>query len=179
VADASKTATAVVFVTPAPTSIAVSPATATVSTGELQLFVATGDPFGTVPAVSWSVAGSGCNGESCGTIDSTGKYSAPSVAPIPPLVVVTATSVAHSSVSGSAVVTVGSNSDNSKLNGQYAFLLGGYDGDGNVAMAGSFTADGNGNITSGVADYIFSSAIFVATNLTFTGTYSVGPDNRG
>jgi hypothetical protein len=179
VADASKTATAVVFVTPAPTSIAVSPATATVSTGELQLFVATGDPFGTVPAVSWSVAGSGCNGESCGTIDSTGKYSAPSVAPIPPLVVVTATSVADSSVSGSAVVTVGSNSDNSKLNGQYAFLLGGYDGDGNVAMAGSFTADGNGNITSGVADYNFSSAIFVATNLTFTGTYSVGSDNRG
>ena len=46
-------------------------------------------------------------------------------------------------------------------------------------MAGSFTADGQGNISQGMADYNFSSAIFVATNLTFTGTYSVGPDNRG
>jgi hypothetical protein len=179
VADPSKTDTAVVFVTPAPTGIAVSPATATVPISGVKQFIATGDPFGTVPVVSWSVAGNGCNGESCGTIDSTGKYSAPPVAPTPPLVTVTATSVADSFVSGSAVVTLGSNPDNSKLNGQYAFLLGGYDGDGNVAMAGSFTADGNGNVTSGVADYNFSSAIFVATNLTFTGTYSVGSDNRG
>jgi hypothetical protein len=65
------------------------------------------------------------------------------------------------------------------LNGQYAFLLAGYDGDGNVAMAGSLVADGSGNITQGVADYNFSSAIFVATNLMFTGTYSIDPDNRG
>ena len=104
---------------------------------------------------------------------------APPVAPNPPLVTVTATSVADSSVSGSATVTLVSNPDNSKLSGQYAFLLGGYDGDGNVAMAGSFTADGQGNISQGVADYNFSSAIFVATNLTFTGTYSVGSDSRG
>jgi hypothetical protein len=65
------------------------------------------------------------------------------------------------------------------LNGQYAFLVGGYDGDGNAAMAGSFTADGNGNITKGIADYNFSSGGFVGTDLTFTGTYSVGSDNRG
>jgi len=179
VADPSKTATAVVFVTPAPTGIAVSPVTAIVPISGIQQFMATGDPFGTVPVVSWSVSGSGCNGASCGTIDSTGKYTAPSTAPNPALVSVTATSVADSSVSGSATVMLGSNPDNSKLSGQYAFLLGGYDGDGNVAMAGSFTADGQGNISQGVADYNFSSAIFVATNLTFTGTYSVGSDNRG
>ncbi len=40
-------------------------------------------------------------------------------------------------------------------------------------------ADGNGNITAGIADFNFSSAIFVATNLTFAGIYSVGSDNRG
>jgi hypothetical protein len=108
-----------------------------------------------------------------------GKYTAPATAPNPAFVTVTATSVADSSVSGSATVTVGGNPDNSKLNGQYAFLLGGYDGDGNVAMAGSFTADGQGKISQGVADYNFSSAIFVAANLTFTGTYSVGSDDRG
>lgn len=179
VADPSKTATAVVFVNPAPSGIAVSPATATVPISGVQQFIATGDPFGTIPVVAWSLSGSGCSGATCGTIDSTGKYTAPPTAPNPALVTVTATSVADSSVSGSATVTLGSNPDNSKLNGQYAFLLGGYDGDGNVAMAGSFTADGQGNISQGVADYNFSSAIFVATNLAFTGTYSVGSDNRG
>jgi hypothetical protein len=179
VADASKTATAVVFVTPAPTGIAVSPVTATVAISGIQQFIATGDPFGAIPVVSWSVSGSGCTGASCGMIDSTGKYTAPATVPNPSLVSVTATSVADSSVSGSATVMLGSNPDNSKLSGQYAFLLGGYDGDGNVAMAGSFTADGQGNISQGVADYNFSSAIFVATNLTFTGTYSVGSDDRG
>jgi hypothetical protein len=179
VADSSKSATAVVFVTPAPTGIGVSPITATVPNNGSQQFITTGDPFGTIPVVSWSVSGSGCTGANCGTIDSTGKYSAPAIAANPPLVTVTATSVTDSSVSGSATVTLGSNPDNSKLNGQYAFLLGGYDGDGNVAMAGSFTTDGQGNISQGVADYNFSSAIFVATNLTFTGTYSVGADSRG
>ena len=178
-ADPSKAATAVVFVTPAPIGIAVSPATATVPISGVQQFVATGDPFGTIPVVAWSLSGSGCTGATCGTIDSTGRYTAPPTAPNPGLVTVTATSVADSSVSASATVTLGSNPDNSKLNGQYAFLLGGYDGDGNVAMTGSFTADGQGNISQGVADYNFSSAIFVATNLTFTGTYSVGSDNRG
>ncbi|HEV2699678.1 MAG TPA: hypothetical protein VGU90_16925 [Terriglobales bacterium] len=179
VADPSKADTAVVFVTPAPTGVAVSPASVTVPIGGVQQFAATGNPFGTVPVVSWSVSGSACNGVECGTIDSTGKYTAPPIAPNPPLVTVTATSVANTSIAGSATVMLESNSDNSKLNGHYAFLLGGYDGDGNVAMAGSFIADGNGNITNGVADYNFSSGIFVATNLAFTGTYSISADNRG
>jgi hypothetical protein len=179
VADPSKTATAVVIVTPAPTSIAVSPATATVPISGVQQFIATGDPFGTVPVVSWSVSGSGCSGATCGTIDSTGKYTAPPTIPNPALMTVTATSAADSSISGSAMLMVGSNPNNSKLNGHYAFLFGGYDGDGNVAMAGRFTADGNGYITAGVADYNFSSAIFVTTNLLFSGTYSIEADNRG
>jgi hypothetical protein len=179
VTDPSKSATAVVFVTPAPDGIGVSPSAATVPNNGMQQFIATGDPFGTVPVVSWSVSGSGCNGMRCGVIDSTGKYTAPPTVPDPPLVTVTATSVVDLSISGSATVILGSNPDSAKLNGQYAFLLEGYDGDGELAMAGSFTADGNGNITNGIADYNFSSAIFVATNLAFTGTYSIGSDNRG
>ena len=179
VADSSKSATVVVFVTPAPSSIGVSPSVATVSNNGTRQFVATGEPFGTTPVVSWSVSGTGCNGPSCGTIDASGKYNAPAAASNPPSVEVTATSVADESISGSATVMLGSNPDNSKLNGHYAFQLAGYDGDGNVAMAGGFVADGNGNITQGVADYNFSSAILVATNLMFTGTYSIAADNRG
>jgi len=179
VADPTKAATAVVFVTPAPTGVAVSPTIATVQNNGVQQFIATEDPFGTIPVVNWSLSGAGCSGASCGTIDSTGKYTAPAIVPNPPTITVSATSVADSSKSGSAAVILGSNPNNAKLNGRYAFLLQGYDGDGSAAFAGSFMADGNGNITAGIADFNFSSAIFVATNLTFAGIYSVGSDNRG
>ena len=41
-------------------------------------------------SVTWSVAGTGCSGASCGTIDATGKYSAPATVPDPAIVTVTA-----------------------------------------------------------------------------------------
>ena len=66
----------------------------------------------------------------------------------------------------------------SVLNGQYAFLLkGGGATAGYNATIGSFTADGNGNITSGFQDV--NRSIAIGTGLTLTGSYSVGPDNRG
>jgi hypothetical protein len=68
--------------------------------------------------------------------------------------------------------------NNGVLNGQYAFLLkGGGASVGYVGNIGSFTADGNGNITGGFEDINRSSGVL--TDLTVTGTYSVGPDNRG
>jgi hypothetical protein len=112
-------------------------------------------------------------------IDSSGNYTAPDVAPSPPIVRVVATSITTPAASGSATIVVGTNSNNAKLNGHYAFLLQGYDGDGNVAIAGDFVADGNGNITSGIADYDFSSGILFVQGAAFSGTYSVGPDSRG
>lgn len=178
VSDPTKSARAAVYVTPTPVGIAVSPAVVTVPSGGAQLFNATGTPLPAVSVVTWTVSGSGCAGGACGTIDSNGMYQAPATIPSPPSVVVSATSATDPSISGSAVVTLGSDSNNAELNGQYAFLVAGYDGDGNVAMAGSFVADGNGNISSGITDQNFSSSGFVATNLTFTGTYSVGSDNR-
>jgi hypothetical protein len=51
-------------------------------------------PNGANQGVTWSVAGTGCSGASCGTIDVTGKYTAPASVPDPPTVTVTATSVA-------------------------------------------------------------------------------------
>ncbi len=41
--------------------------------------------------VLWSVAGQGCQGRNCGTISTTGLYTAPDTVPDPPLVTVTAT----------------------------------------------------------------------------------------
>ncbi len=65
---------------------------------------------------------------------------------------------------------------NSLLTGQYAFLLGGYDG----GMAGSFTANGTGTITGGVEDVEASSRSLSGSNVAISsGTYAVGSDDRG
>jgi hypothetical protein len=62
--------------------------------------------------------------------------------------------------------------------GNYAFLFSGFDANGAVALAGSFTADGLGNLTNGVEDFN-STASNSYKNKTFTGTYTLGSDNRG
>ncbi len=64
------------------------------------------------------------------------------------------------------------------LSGQYAFLMkGGGATTGYVATVGSFTADGSGNITGGLEDFNRSISGLPVSML--TGSYSVGPDNRG
>jgi hypothetical protein len=63
------------------------------------------------------------------------------------------------------------------LNGNYAFQLSGFNASGAVVLAGSFTADGAGNISSGVED--FNTMAGPPKNQTFTGTYTLGNDNRG
>jgi hypothetical protein len=70
----------------------------------------------------------------------------------------------------------------SKLNGQYAFQMQGFDASGPVAISGSFNADGSGHIgtTVGVEDVNRSGG--VQTNVAIDSTnssYSVGSGNRG
>ena len=74
-----------------------------------------------------------------------------------------------------------SSANNSALTGQYAFLLSGFDSTGHpLAAAGKFTADGNGNITSGVIDFNDTGMSSPALNTSLQATtYAVGPDNRG
>ncbi len=67
---------------------------------------------------------------------------------------------------------------NTLLFGDYAFLFNGFDANGAVAAAGGFTADGQGGITGGVED-INRHVPGPATNVSFTGSYSIGTDNRG
>jgi hypothetical protein len=68
--------------------------------------------------------------------------------------------------------------NNAELDGQYAFLLQGFDdATGNqFAMIGSLIADGNGKIASGLEDINGPNGY---NTVTITGTYSVGGDNRG
>jgi hypothetical protein len=64
------------------------------------------------------------------------------------------------------------------LNGQYAFSMGGSNAFGNFARVGTFTADGQGNITGGLEDANFPGAVNLQVPLT-GGTYTVNPDGRG
>src|SRR6266403_59983 len=91
---------------PAPTAVTVTPSSVTVQTGGVQQFTATVSPSGANQAVTWSFPGTGCTGASCGTIDATGKYTAPTTAPNPPTVTVRATSVADSARAAVAAVNV-------------------------------------------------------------------------
>jgi Fe-S cluster assembly iron-binding protein IscA len=103
-ADPTKSATASVTIVP-PISVTVSPSTAQLLTGGHQQFTATVIGASNT-AVSWSVAGSGCSGATCGTISTSGLYTAPGSALIPNQITVTATSVADGSKSGRATVLI-------------------------------------------------------------------------
>lgn len=66
----------------------------------------------------------------------------------------------------------------SLLSGNYAFTFSGNNSGGYVAAAGVFTANGNGMITAGEADYnALNGAPVNVPNL--QGTYTVGQDGRG
>ncbi len=114
-ADPSKIGLAIVSVTgiSTPLSASVSPFYAFVphSTSILstrQFFVAvTGSGNA---AVSWSVqsaiAGQGCGGAACGSVDANGVFTAPTVAPSPNAISIIATSQADASKSASAIIAI-------------------------------------------------------------------------
>jgi Fe-S cluster assembly iron-binding protein IscA len=106
VADTTKSASASVTINQAQSvTVKVSPGTAQVPTGGQQQFTAT-VTGSTNKSVTWSIAGTGCQGVACGTINSAGLYKAPIAAPNPPTIAVTATSVAAPTQSGTAVATI-------------------------------------------------------------------------
>src|SRR2546422_477161 len=71
--------------------------------------------------------------------------------------------------------------NNASLNGNYAFNFNGISGNGTVSSAfaavGRFTADGAGTLTNGQLDTNTVGGGGAAQS--FTGTYSIGGDNRG
>ena len=69
---------------------------------------------------------------------------------------------------------------NGALNGNYAFLLEGFDGTGSIPYqtAGSFVANGSGGILGGEQDFNFFTSTQTAT-ISPLSVYSVGADGRG
>ncbi|MGH9573125.1 MAG: hypothetical protein ACRD40_06290 [Candidatus Acidiferrales bacterium] len=113
-ADTSRTGNAIITITgpSGPVSITVSPAyiflPASSSQPDAQQFLAT--IAGTAnTSVIWTVqSGAGCSGAACGTIDTTGLYTAPNTAPSPNAITITATSQADTSKSATATVIISS-----------------------------------------------------------------------
>jgi hypothetical protein len=95
---------------------------------------------------------------------------APANGPITPnlayTVTITATSVADSSQTASATITVGQ---------QYAIVL--YPGNGSFGMVASVTLDGNGNVTGGEADGSANGFYWNAPSV--TGTYTLDASGHG
>ena len=86
-------------------SVSVSPGSANVRAGDSYTFTATiSDAQST--GVTWSVNGTTGGSAAVGTIDSSGKFTAPNSLPSPNTVTIRATSVADTSASGSASVTL-------------------------------------------------------------------------
>ena len=87
----------------------ISPQTASVQVGHSTQFTATVQNDLGKKGVTWSVVptpGSNCTGAGCGTIDSTGKYAAPSTVHDAPGLYIVATSVADPNKAATAVVFV-------------------------------------------------------------------------
>src|SRR4051812_27977214 len=73
-------------------TVTVTPQSATVPINGQQQFTAEVTGSGN-HYVTWSLSGSGCYGISCGTISSTGFYTAPPTLPDPPAITIAATSI--------------------------------------------------------------------------------------
>jgi hypothetical protein len=172
-ADNKTSATAAVTVIPA-VLVTVSPAAVTVPAGGAQTFTANVAGNQT-NQVTWEVNGIIGGNSATGTITTLGVYTAPLSPPPGGSVTITAVALNSQNTSGSARATI--TFSNASLQGSYAFFISGSNGTGPFAVAGSFQADGNGNLTSGVEDVNDSGT--VTTNVSLTGAYSVGPDGRG
>lgn len=90
---------------PANVTIAISPLSVSVPAGSTQQFTASVSGT-TNTAVTWQVDGTEGGNSTVGTIDSSGLYTAPGIAPSPADVTVTAVSQADTSKSASATVTI-------------------------------------------------------------------------
>jgi Fe-S cluster assembly iron-binding protein IscA len=173
-ADGTKSASAIVTIIPT-VVVTISPTSVAVPVGDqLQFFATVAGSTNT--SVDWSISGPGCSGSTCGSISSSGLYTAPAAMPSPATVAVKVTPQIDTSESAYAVVNIVA-TRNAKLKGHYAFLFTGFNSSGVYQAAGSFTADGNGNVTGGTED--MNSKSGPATDVAFTGTYQVNEDNRG
>ena len=179
VSDTSASASTTVDLVPQP-EITIAPTMATVPAGQTQTFTVTysSTVISTNQVVNWFVNGSPSGQNTAfGQVSAAGVYTPPQVPPSGP---VTVTAVLQSDTSQTASATVTDTYGLGSLVNSYAFLIRGETTLGRFLRAGTFTADGKGNITGGIEDINGVALPSPAPGGTsFTGTYSVGADGRG
>jgi len=131
-------------------TVVVDPKTKAVVIATTQQFTATVTGSSNM-AVAWSVGGTNCSTQDCGSISAAGLYTAPKTIPNPALVAVTATANANSADFGAAAVTIiaAPAPASAMLRGTYTFLLSGSDAEGSLSIGGAFEADGSGQLLNG------------------------------
>ena len=137
----------------------------------------------TTAGVSWTVNGNGGDAVHGFINTATGLYTAPLTPPPTGSVTISAVSGANAGTATATIVF-----SNASLNSYvspysagnpqpYAFAYTGDDGSGFLAVDGSFVADGNGNIVSGIEDVNSGFSVPTTTPIE-ASTYTVGPDGR-
>jgi hypothetical protein len=139
------------------------------------------------PPYSWTISGingNTCSGSAClpTGLTLTGAV----ISGIPTTVGITsfAVEVKDSTVptpqtaSADLSITINpSTANDANVVGNYAFLVSGFDANGHFVAAGSFVADGAGNITNGVMDTNDPVNLQLAQG--FAGSYAIGSNNLG
>jgi hypothetical protein len=133
-------------------TVVVDPKTQSVVVATTQQFTVTVTGSSNM-AVAWSVGGTNCSTQDCGSISASGLYTAPTTIPDPALVAVTATANANSADFGTAAVTIiaapAPAPAPAMLRGTYTFLLSGSDAEGPLSIGGAFEADSSGQLLNG------------------------------
>ena len=182
--DQKVSATSTVTITPAPIVTITSPAAPiTVSSGAANTvtFSAT-ETGGSTNTILWyvgPVGGLGVLGGNAtlGTISAAGVYSPPATPPIGRVVTVTAAAQDSPTATATLNVTIAGYASSS-LQGNFAFSIAGSNASGHFFRAGSFAADGAGNL-NGVLEDVNAASGATSTPISTTGSYTVSADGRG
>lgn len=182
--DQNLSASSTVTVVPAPVVTITSPSSpVTIPSGPANAVTfSASETGGTTDIILWyvgPVGGIGILGGNAtyGTINANGVYSAPLTPPLGQTVSVTAGAQDSPISTASLLVTV-SGYSTSSLHGPFAFSLSGSNSSGHFFRAGSFTADGMGDLT-GVLEDVNTSTSATTAPISTTGSYTLGLDGRG
>jgi hypothetical protein len=110
IADPTSSGSAQIAITPPPQpGVSIAPFYSFLAPSQQFQFIASVTGLsnqGVTWAISSAVAGEGCSGASCGSIDNAGNYTAPAVAPSPNAISITATSTANPTLTATATVAI-------------------------------------------------------------------------
>jgi hypothetical protein len=180
---------------PGSVSVVISNAPASMAVGTSKSITATVTNDSTAAGVTWKVT---CGGSSCGAVNPTSgtgnnpttTYTAPATVPSGTSVTIAATSLADTTQSATASISITAAPTPVVANGSYVYRLTGQDSNGTYFVAGVFTV-ANGAITGGEQDYIdlgggtqnnlapATSSLTMASNGNFQLVLDTGNSNLG